>query len=77
MEKIPKPYRPWPPLIAGGLVGVVAALIVVLSQIAHTAPSTNLALTDPFNAFGVGMMWGAGVAAFRNWLNERPRKPAR
>ncbi len=67
----PHVYRPAEPLIWGAALGIVAAVIVGLSDYFGTARPDNLLLATPIKAglafFGFGMM----VAMFRNWFNER------
>lgn len=68
-------YRPWNPVIVGAIVAVIAALIVFGSDTAHSSRPDNLMLSTPWTAGGTGFMMGMLLAMFRNWLNERHRRP--
>ena len=65
-----KPYRPANPLIWGAVLGIIAAILVVVTQSAGQVSGNDL-LATPMKASGAAFGLGFAVALFRNWFNER------
>lgn len=57
-------------MIWGGILGLAAALIVVLSQIFMVHQADNALMQTPFKAAGGGFFIGWAIANYRNWLNR-------
>jgi hypothetical protein len=65
-----KQYRSANPLVWGAYTGIIAALIVFFATlVGETSPNTLLA--NPFKAGLAFYGFGAILAMFRNWFNER------
>jgi hypothetical protein len=70
-----KPYKPANPLIWGAVLGIIAALIVLGSDLTGSYRADNPLMDTPFKA-GLGFFgFGVLAAMFRNWFNERRHGP--
>jgi len=65
-----KTYKNADPMMWGGVLGLVAAVVVALSQIFMVEQSSNDLLQTPFQAAGGGFFMGWAVANYRNWVNR-------
>jgi hypothetical protein len=73
-----KPYKPYVsanPLIWGAWTGIIAALIVFAAAAVGAERSPNTLLAYPFKAGLAFYGFGALIAMFRNWFNERRPVP--
>ena len=70
-ETKPHIYRPANPMVWGAVLGIIAALIVLGSDLIGSYRESSPLLDTPIRA-GLGFFgFGALLAMFRNWFNER------
>ena len=58
------------PLIWGAVAGVIAGIIVALTQSTGTEMPANPLLENPFSAGAVGFFIGWAAASVRNWYGR-------
>lgn len=69
-----KPYKSANPMIWGAVLALIAGAIIYLSDVTGSPRPDNTLLASPAKAAGAFFGFGALLAMFRNWLNERVRK---
>lgn len=66
-----KPYRPANPLIWGAVLAVIVGAFAVLGNFVGASKPDNVLLETPVKAAMASFGFGALLAMFRNWFNER------
>jgi hypothetical protein len=66
-----KPKRETNPLIWGVVVGLIAALLVILTPMAGAPTSPNDLLQNPLTAGGMGFFWGWVAGSIKVWYGNR------